>query len=266
MGGKEQQAELDYASKHFVEAIRRATERIELAHEVIRQDYYGSPNVSRDEFTLCAEPFLDRVPSLKVLQWAPLVDRGDRERFQNEARREGWPNYRIIEPDSEGRLVPARQRPEYFPIWYAASKTGFEARFGWDFAADPVLLGAINECRDSAHFVISDAIDLSKVGIHGTMVQTFLPIYDNVQDAKTAANRPSHLRGLLVGLCQVDDLVERALAYASGPQGIDLCSGTSRRRRAIACFIIMLRTCNTRPRLPRRVLEKQPPTSIIREA
>jgi len=58
-------------------------------------------------------------------------------------------NYRLSSPTPR-QLVPAQQRPEYFPIWYAASKTGFEARFGWDFAADPVLLGAINECRDSA--------------------------------------------------------------------------------------------------------------------
>ena len=220
----EQQAELDYFSKHYVEAICRATERIELAHEVIQQDYYGSPSVSREEFSLCAGPFLTRVPSLKVLQWAPRIGIDQREHFEQEARREGWPEYRIIEPDSKGQLVPAQRREEYFPIWFAATKTGFEARFGWDFAADPVLMKAIDECRDSGRFVISDAIDLNKVGIKGVMVQTFLPIYDGPQNTKTVADRRTHLKGLLVGLCQVDDLVERALAYAAdaGPQGIDL--------------------------------------------
>ena len=162
---QEQQAELGYASKHIVEAIRRATERIQLTHEFMRQDYYGSPSVSREEFSLCAEPILAHVPSLKVLQWAPRVGRGQRDAFEQAARREGWPNYRIVEPDSRGQLIPAQRRDEYFPIWYAASKSGFKAVFGWDFAADPVLQAAIDKCRDTGQFVISDLIDLSKIGL-----------------------------------------------------------------------------------------------------
>ena len=93
----------------------------------MRQDYYGSPSVSREEFSLCCEPILAHVPSLKVLQWAPRVGRDQRDAFEQAARREGWPNYRIVEPDPRGQLVPAQRRDEYFPIWYAASKSGFEA-------------------------------------------------------------------------------------------------------------------------------------------
>jgi signal transduction histidine kinase/ActR/RegA family two-component response regulator len=218
----EKQAEFDYASSHYVEAIRQATERIELTHEVMRQNYYGSPSVSRKEFSLCAEPFLARVPSLKVLQWAPRVARADRGNFEGRAQREGWPKYRIIEPDSRGQLVPAEQRNEYFPIWYAATKSGFKARFGWDFAANPVLRKAIEECRDTGRFVVSKPIDLSKIGIHHPLVQTFLPVYREPQTVRTVEDRRRRLEGLLVGLCQIDDLVEYALSYADGPQGIDV--------------------------------------------
>ena len=55
---QEEQAELVYASKHIVEAIRRATERIQLTHEFMRQDYYGSPSVSREEFSCAPSRFL----------------------------------------------------------------------------------------------------------------------------------------------------------------------------------------------------------------
>ena len=218
----ENQAEFDYASRHFVEAIRRATERIELTHEFMRQDYYGSPNVSREEFSLCCEPILAHVPSLKVLQWALRVGRDQRDEFELTARREGWPNYRIIEPDPRGQLIPAKQRAAYFPIWYAASKCGFRARFGWDFAADPVLCKAIDKSRDADQFVVSDPIDLSKVGIQPRMMQTFMPLYRDFQAVHTVADRRTHLDGFLVGLCQIDDLVDCAIDYANGPQGIDL--------------------------------------------
>jgi HD-GYP domain-containing protein (c-di-GMP phosphodiesterase class II)/CHASE1-domain containing sensor protein len=216
------QAEFDSVSSHYVEAIRRVMEGIELTHEIVQQDYYGSPHVSREEFSLCANPIFARVPSLKVLQWAPRVARRDRDTFERDAQEQGWPKYRIVEPNLQGQLVPAAVRDEYFPIWYAASKTGFEARFGWDFAADPALRWTIATCRDSGKFVVSGAVDLSKVGIPGACVQTFLPVYQKPPEASAPANRRSQLQGLLVGLCQVDDLVERAVSYAAGPQGIDL--------------------------------------------
>ena len=138
------------------------------------------------------------------------------------ARRQGWPNYRIVEPDSQGRLVPAAKRDAYYPIWYAASKCGFEAKFGWDFAADPVLQTAIDKCRNSGDFVVSDLIDLRNIGLHPRMLQTFLPVYRDFNAVHTPAERRTHLEGLLVGLCQVDDLVDSALNYMTGPQGIDV--------------------------------------------
>jgi two-component system, NtrC family, sensor kinase len=219
---QEQQAEFNYASQHFVEAIRRATERMQLAHEFVRQDYYGSPSVSREEFSLCSEPILAHVPSLKVLQWAPRVDQGQRDAFEQAARREGWSNYRIIEPDPQGKLVPAKRRDEHFPIRYAATKSDFQARFGWDFAADPALQKDIDKCRDTDQFVVSDLIDLSKIGLYPRVVQTFLPVYRDFRAVHTVADRRTHLAGLLVGLCQVDDLINYALSYASGLQGIDM--------------------------------------------
>jgi HD-GYP domain-containing protein (c-di-GMP phosphodiesterase class II) len=221
----ENQSEFGYASSHFVEALRRATERIAMTHKIIRRDFDGSPNVSRQEFSLLADDILAYVPSLKVLQWAPRVPRNGREQFEQAARSEGWPKYAIVQPDARGQLVPARVRNEYYPIWYAASRRGFEARFGWDFGADPALRNAIEKARDTGEFVVSDAIDLSKIGIDRSVVQTFLAVYDNgaaLAKKATPAERRARFRGLLVGLCQPDDMARFALSYAAGPQGIDL--------------------------------------------
>jgi HD-GYP domain-containing protein (c-di-GMP phosphodiesterase class II)/CHASE1-domain containing sensor protein len=218
---RQQQAEFDYVSEPFVDAIRKATESIELTHEVLRQDFYGSSEVSREEFSLCAEPCLARLPSLKVLQWAPRVAQKERGDFERRAQSEGWPKYQIIEPDPQGQLVPAERRTDHYPIWYAATKCGFDAKFGWDFAADPRLLNVIDECRDKGRFGISERIDLSKIGFSSLVVQTFLPMYRDFKNVHTLADRRSHFNGLLVGLCQLDDLVNGAVGYAKGHQGID---------------------------------------------
>ncbi len=218
----EKQSEFDFASQHFVEAVRRASERLELTHEIMRQDFYGSPRITSKEFVLCSEPILARVPSLKVLQWAPRVSANERAAFEESARQAGMPKYQIIQADSEGRLIPANRRDEYFPIWFAASKCGFQSRFGWDFAAIPSLEYSMNTCRDTGDFVVSGLVDLSKIGIPGHMLQTFLPIYDDFENIRTVEDRRKKLKGMLVGLCEIDDLVERAISYAGSTQGIDM--------------------------------------------
>jgi HD-GYP domain-containing protein (c-di-GMP phosphodiesterase class II) len=218
---RQQQAEFDYISEPFVDAIHKATESIELTHEVMRQNFYGSREVSREEFSLCAEPCLARLPSLKVLQWAPCVTQKDRSDFERLAQSEGWPKYRIVEPDAQGRLIPAKQRTDHYPIWYAATKCGFDAKYGWDFAADPRLLSIIDQCRDTNRFGISQRIDLSNIGMSPLVIQTFLPVYRDFKNVHTPADRRSHFKGLLVGLCQLDDLVDGAVGDAKGHQGID---------------------------------------------
>ena len=218
----QQKVEFDYASEPYVEAIRKAAENIQLTHEVLRQDFYGSSEVSRKEFSMCSEKFLDSLPSLKVLQWAPRVAQRERGDFERRARTEGWHNYQIIEPDPQGRLIPAERRTDYYPIWYAASKCGFEAKFGWDFAADPRLRAAIDQCRDTDQFVISEHISLSKIGFSSFVIQTFLPMYRDHNNVHTLAERRWRFNGLLVGLCQLDDLVNCAVGSAKEHQGIDL--------------------------------------------
>lgn len=215
----EKQAEFDYASQHYVEAVRRATEGIKLIHEFMGQDHCGSAEVSRKEFSSLCEPILAHTPSLRVLQWAPRVGPKSLVAFEQRARRDGWPDYRVVELDPQGKLARAQPRIDHFPILYAASQSDFEATYGWDFAADPVLRKVIAKCRDTGRFVVSDRTDLSNAP---RALQTFLPVYWNSRTVQTVADRRANLRGLLVGLIQVDELVERAVNYASGPRGIDL--------------------------------------------
>jgi HD-GYP domain-containing protein (c-di-GMP phosphodiesterase class II) len=260
---RQQESEFDYVSEPFVNAIRKATETIELTHDVLRQDFHGSHDVSREEFSLCAGPCLAKLPSLKVLQWAPRVTQKDRADFERRAKSEGRPKYRIIEPDPQGRLTLARPRTDHYPIWYAATKCGFDAKLGWDFAADPRLLSVINQCRDTGRFGISQRIDLSKIGFSSLVVQTFLPVYRDAKNVRTLADRRSHLQGLLVGLCQLDDLVNGAVGHAKGHQGIDFAlydESAAAGKRLLYCHESTTR--NAKDHNENRTLEEQAVTQM----
>jgi signal transduction histidine kinase/CheY-like chemotaxis protein len=219
---RENQTGFDVAASHHVEAIRRATERIEMVHEIMRQDYYGSATVSRNEFSLICDPFLAHVPSLKVLQWAPRVSRDERATFEKAAQEEGIKNYHFWKPGPHDELQLDDQRDEYFPIWYAATRQNFQARLGWDFSAIPILQSSMAEACNLNRFTISSPIRLEFVGNDHLLIQTFLPVYRDFQRAHTTQERQTNLSGYVVGLCQLDDLVDCALEYAAGPQGVDL--------------------------------------------
>ena len=54
---RENQTEFDFASKHLVEGIRRATERIELTHEIMRRITTARPVFPARNFNCCLSRF-----------------------------------------------------------------------------------------------------------------------------------------------------------------------------------------------------------------
>jgi signal transduction histidine kinase/CheY-like chemotaxis protein/sensor domain CHASE-containing protein len=216
------QNDFDYAAKHSVEAIRRAIERIEMVHEIMRQDFYGSSEISAEEFHLMCDPFLAHVPSLKVLQWAPRVLASDRKSFEQNAAALGRTrNYRICTEGPNGELEPVDSRLECFPILFAATRHHFQATYGWDFWSIPALRGSMAKSRDTNSFIVSPPVTFRGSGDR-QLVQTFLPVYRDFKKLQSVEERRAQLDGYIVGLCQIDDLVENALKYANGPQGIDM--------------------------------------------
>lgn len=156
------------------------------------------------------------------MQWAPRVPEAERADFERSVQRDGLPDYRICQEDGEGNVVPAGVRNEYFPILFAATRQNFDATFGWDFGAVPVLRESMEKCVETNLFVVSPPVPFSAEGDQQPCLQTFLPVYDSPKNMQTAEDRRQHLKGYLVGLCQLDDLIENALKYAAGPQGVDM--------------------------------------------
>ena len=219
---RENQAEFDYAATHPVEAVRRATERINMVHEAMREYFYGDPNVTRNEFATSVAPFLPHVPALKNWLWAPRVSRADRDPFEETARREGFHDFRITESATPGNLVSANDRDDYFPIWYAVSPSGDPPRLGWDLASNEVIRSALVRCCDENCMVTTQQLPIAKHVGGGPVFLTLLPVYDDPQRATTVEERRHLLKGFLVGGCLAGELVENALQYDASPHGIDI--------------------------------------------
>jgi HD-GYP domain-containing protein (c-di-GMP phosphodiesterase class II) len=218
----QEQADFESAATHPVEAMRRATERIELIHEAVREFFYGGPNVTRDRFATTVVPYFQHAPSLRVWRWAPRISRAERDHFEETARREGLADFQITEPDAQGQMVRAAQRDEYFPVWYAISQSGDRPQLGWDTASITAVRSAMAQSRDSDAIVTTRALQLADEDDEGTTILTLLPVYRRPQFVFTVEDRRRELAGFLVCTCAVGRMVEYALSYDTGLRGVDM--------------------------------------------
>ncbi len=96
----------------------------------------ASAQVTPVEFERFAQPLLERHESLKTLQWAARVNHDDRVKF------EAATGVQVREPFPDGRLGPARERHEYFPIVYMAPQ--IPGIVGLDVAFDDQRRAMVN--------------------------------------------------------------------------------------------------------------------------
>ena len=117
--------------------------------------------VEKDEFREILQPFHSHDKSIESVQWIPRVSNGQRREFELAAQHNGFPGYRITEPDKNGQMMPAKQRSEYFPIYFAyfaGSRPASKEIWGYDVGSEPTRLEALCQARDSGKLVASGRI------------------------------------------------------------------------------------------------------------
>ena len=104
----------------------------------LRDLYIASSPVSRQQFALFSQSVLQRHPELQALEWLPRITRTELPTFVQKVRAEGYDNFDVVEKNSEGKLVPVRERDEYYPVTYVEPMQHNQQAFGLDSTADPV--------------------------------------------------------------------------------------------------------------------------------
>ena len=126
----------------------------------IRSLFLASTHVSRSDFKLFTETELKKHPSIQALEWAPGVSHELREDYRLRAVRDGLPSYRITELNAQGEMIPAIQRPLYYPVYYIEPLQGNEAALGFDLATSTTRLSTLNQARLKEQIQVSASIPL----------------------------------------------------------------------------------------------------------
>lgn len=187
----------------------------------------ATESVSRREFAVFAQNVHSAhsfPKAIQALEWIPLVTADQRAGYEAAIQAEGFNGFSIHERDMDGVLIPAKDRPEYFPVTYVEPYSGNEAALGFDLGSNPSRHAALREARDSGNPVATQRIILVQEVANQYGFMVFIPVYQTGSMTTTVRQRRQALAGFALGVFRVDDLVNGAWNQA----GLQPLSGEDR--------------------------------------
>ena len=190
---------------------RKFSSTIEAVHS-IRALYGASIEVGRAEFRAFASVKLEDQGGIQALEWIPRVAAADRAAFEAAAREDGLAGFSFTEQESQGHMVAAPTRAEYFPVYFVEPLAGNEAAVGFDLGSDPARLAALEKARDSGKTVATARITLVQETGDQYGLLVIEPIYRKGAPVSTVEERRAALQGFALSVLRVGDIVESTLA------------------------------------------------------
>jgi len=126
--------------------------------DVIVDFMQHSREVTREEFHFFVAPILARYPYIKAISWDPIVWPAARKGHEEQAHREGFPQYSITEKSENGSLLTAPHRDYYVPVFYIEPYVGNEPALGYNLASEPKRLEGLKRTMDTGHAAVSERI------------------------------------------------------------------------------------------------------------
>ena len=145
-------------------------------------------------------------PEIQVIEWAPRVSHEERPFFEDNARRNGQVGFVFRERGLDNVPRPARQREEYFPIYFCEPLRGNEPILGLDVAVGQTARET-QQARDTGLPVVSGRMRMMQTPGEQPGLILILPVYRDGALVDTVENRRAALNGYVRGVFRVQDLL-----------------------------------------------------------
>lgn len=207
----ELQAAFIRQSEMRVSAIKQEIEAHLKVLESIVAFYAASQYVNRKEFRTFVRPILANNRNIQALEWVPRVTMAQRNSFEDQAVASGLSSFQIRERNAAGEMIPAKERGEYFPVFYLEPVEDNELAFGFDVGSDPAHRQALLLAQESGEAVLTSKIDLVQDTRGEGAFSAFYPIYRNGSSTATVQERRRNLEGFALGVFYLADIVRQSL-------------------------------------------------------
>jgi diguanylate cyclase (GGDEF)-like protein len=174
---------------------------------------------SRGEFQAFSHDLRERVPGLRDTGWAPRITTEEREAFERGVRASGISDFQIKERNSDGKLVRAQERAEYFPILYSEPGPANRPVLGFDLASEAVRRGTIARALSNDKVAATPPVKLMNIKRPNGGLMMFIA----VRPAKAADGGPSRpIAGIVLGAVETAAMIENILATKVRLVGLDM--------------------------------------------
>jgi signal transduction histidine kinase len=173
--------------------------------------HLASEEVTASEFAAYADRILGRV-ALVTVGWTERVTSAERTGFEQSIGRP------ITERGPDRELIPAGERPVYYPVVHVASQLRPPAPVGIDVAATTGRRLVIGRAAATGEPSLTGVVPLIGTGRPGVIL--YQAAYTGERGPTTPAERRATLLGIAAGSFAADLLIEPMLA--SAPSGIRL--------------------------------------------
>ena len=182
--------------------------------ESLRAFHTTVADVKLADFESFVQPLLQRHPTIQALEWIPRIPLERRREYVSQARSR-YPHFEITERQAQGSMIPAGTRPEYFPVYYVAPYKGNEAALGYDLGSNETRLQALEAARANRQPTATAKIILVQEDANQFGFLVFSPVYEAAGDRSAADGRSDSLKGFVLAVYRIDDMIERSFSYLS---------------------------------------------------
>ncbi|HIG44327.1 MAG TPA: diguanylate cyclase [Gammaproteobacteria bacterium] len=166
-------------------------------------------------FNLEARKIIVRHQAIQALEWIPRIKHSERSKYESD-RRLQFSAFEITEQKTQGHMLTASERAEYFPVYYIEPLTGNETAFGFDLASSAIRLQALEQSRDSGLPQATASITLVQEHSNQLGFLAFLPIYSGFP--LTVATRQEQLKGFVLGVYRINDIFASSALNGESPE------------------------------------------------
>lgn len=155
------------------------------------------------KFSYEAQKIISRHKDIQALEWIPRIPHEKRNQYVKNIQ-DVFPDYIITERKKQKIMIKAKQRKEYFPVYYIEPFVGNELALGFDLASNKKRLLSLHESRDSAMPKASASITLVQGKAKRKAFLAFLPIYKGKPISQK--KRQENLLGFILGVYVIEDI------------------------------------------------------------
>lgn len=166
--------------------------------------------VTAESFHFFVTPELNRRRDIQAIEWVQILSATQRAQFEDKLFAEHMPNISIVERSSDGSLVRAASRDQYYPVTYVEPRLGNERAVAFDLGSEPTrrqtLLAAIEAGQQRA----TARVRLVQDGEERWSALIFQPVYA-VKEQPSGAGVMPRPTGLVLAVLRVGEILNAVL-------------------------------------------------------